>query len=89
MKREIKSTKVNDQPMTTIKIAKSMTIKIKIAKSMTTKIKINKRGIKKDPTIKTIDNRVIKKDPTNEIPTITINKKLGEVPLNKTAKCAT
>ena len=40
MKREIKDKKkTNDQPMTTIKIAKSMTIKIKIAKSMTIKMK--------------------------------------------------
>ena len=40
MKREIKVTKkTNDQPMTTIKITKSMTIKIKIAKSMTIKMK--------------------------------------------------
>jgi hypothetical protein len=42
MKREIKATKKANnlgQPMTTIKIDKSMTIKIKIVKSMTIKMK--------------------------------------------------
>ena len=85
MKREIKATKkTNDQPMTTIKIAKSMTIKIKIAKSMTIKMEAKTYFKKKMmimttkttmmrvtiPTIKI--SRVIKNDPTTKM----INKKV-------------